>query len=1014
MGDRMSSRVVDEKEKLEVEESKLAEKLREACDARGREKDLEQASAILHKMGLVYLKRSPDMFSLIRSATLLNAALTRTENVKEIEKDRARLCAFVLQVAGAENKNADLIQQSIYVKQQISEMRREVNGELQKLHQMKDKLNKKEQQDFENTKIHNVQKLQEYIAQKYTNIMADLSQYCDKVMGPPPCKYAVVGMGSLARKEITPYSDFEHIILLEKFKSETETVLEYFRWFSVIFQIVIVNLQETIVPSVAISSLNNWFYDCITTRGISFDGMMLHACKFPLGRQNLTLKKPWKTELIKPVAEMLKYLSSEENLKNGYHLSDILTKTSFVHGDKKIFDEFENGIVDLRKNEVSVKALEEVKSQLTDDLKHFAARSMLLQISSKNKFDVKKNVYRSTTLFVAALGRIYKVSGSSCFDILENLAEKGEISEFAKHKLMYAVALACEIRLKWYMKNKRQTDLIASDNAVAVFLSIVGKSSSISYFQIAYALQCDISKRFQLKKMHFYSNPTLFNINIYRCFNDELMDSLIRRIKIGNTAKRFLDFEECLHLLQKDSMEEKETTQLVQHIASSKLLFENACAFRKLGEHLQELHCFDDAKECYVKAIEIWNNIFRTDDCLLSPENKQHNANDSNNTKCFLNSLLAQKSGSKFDNHNLQQVQEKKNSFRKIFSLKEAQEKLNKVLPSKEKRFDFGEDFDSVEEIENDFVKNLAQQKIFKLTGNVPANVCENVEAIAILAKDAGYCLLELRKLNEAIAYMKMSLLMQAQLSTNVTVDNNVAFILYNIGCCLMEMRKFEMSIDYLECSLGIAEKVSRDNESDVIIAVTLHEIGHCLSEMRKLKEAKDYLIRALAIKKRISSDSDADDSVAKTLHELGHCLVEMSQYSDAKHYLLQALEVKRRISLDLFFDQSYAMTLHETGHCLNIMGSFSEAENYFLDSLRIKEEVSLDPDSDIGIAHTYHELGSIAMHSKELKKAKNYFEKSLEIKKQASQNVNHDENLALTAASLQLCVEAMNNVDLQ
>ena len=44
--------------------------------------------------------------------------------------------------------------------------------------------------------------------------MAGISQYCEDVMGKPPCDYAIVGMSSLAREEITSFSDFEHIILL--------------------------------------------------------------------------------------------------------------------------------------------------------------------------------------------------------------------------------------------------------------------------------------------------------------------------------------------------------------------------------------------------------------------------------------------------------------------------------------------------------------------------------------------------------------------------------------------------------------------------------------------------------------------------------------------------------------------------------------------------------------------------------------------------------------------------------
>ena len=49
-------------------------------------------------------------------------------------------------------------------------------------------------------------------------------------MGKPPCEYSIVGMGSLARKEITPYSDFEHIIFLHDDENYDQH-LEYFRWY---------------------------------------------------------------------------------------------------------------------------------------------------------------------------------------------------------------------------------------------------------------------------------------------------------------------------------------------------------------------------------------------------------------------------------------------------------------------------------------------------------------------------------------------------------------------------------------------------------------------------------------------------------------------------------------------------------------------------------------------------------------------------------------------------------------
>ena len=63
---------------------------------------------------------------------------------------------------------------------------------------------------MEEDKITLVRNLQTHIIQAYTKIMANLAKYCHDVMGNAPCKFAIIGMGSIARKEITPYSDFEH------------------------------------------------------------------------------------------------------------------------------------------------------------------------------------------------------------------------------------------------------------------------------------------------------------------------------------------------------------------------------------------------------------------------------------------------------------------------------------------------------------------------------------------------------------------------------------------------------------------------------------------------------------------------------------------------------------------------------------------------------------------------------------------------------------------------------------
>ena len=148
---------------------------------------------------------------------------------------------------------------------------------------------------------------------------------------------------------------------------------------------------------------------------------------------------------------MLKYLTAESQLKNGYYLGDIFNKTCFVYGDQAIYDQFSAEVFKIVDNQSEMERIESVKRQINDDLESFATRNSLFQLYMKNEINIKQIVYRSSTLFIAAMGRLFRVRSSLSFEVIEKLADYYEVSEFAKHKLMYAVALACEIRLRWYM-----------------------------------------------------------------------------------------------------------------------------------------------------------------------------------------------------------------------------------------------------------------------------------------------------------------------------------------------------------------------------------------------------------------------------------------------------------------------------------------------------------------------------------------------------------------------------------
>ena len=106
-----------------------------------------------------------------------------------------------------------------------------------------------------------VKSLQKRIAVDYKGIMTSVSRQCIEIMRRPPSTYALVGMGSLAREEITPYSDFEHVLVLKnlgkKRKQNIKRIKGYFRWYSVLFHITVMNSRETDLYSVCIPCLND-------------------------------------------------------------------------------------------------------------------------------------------------------------------------------------------------------------------------------------------------------------------------------------------------------------------------------------------------------------------------------------------------------------------------------------------------------------------------------------------------------------------------------------------------------------------------------------------------------------------------------------------------------------------------------------------------------------------------------------------------------------------------------------
>ncbi|XP_076810289.1 uncharacterized protein LOC143453023 [Clavelina lepadiformis] len=876
-------------DKQDDDEKELINELKnEHCYANGREKSPQEAAKIFHKLGLAYMKKTNDKISLIQSAALLNAALARIpDNVEGIESDLRHLCSLVLKAAGAYDQTIDLTEKAKIIGEQVKQMRDRVNKKLPKLKTIPDDVDDEILCTLESLKIAFMKRLQKEITKDYKSIMAQVYQYCIDIMGESPCLHALSGMGSLARGEITPYSDFEHIIVLEEgvqHMDDYNEIQEYFRWFSVIFQIILICLNETILPSVSIPFLNdfssedeNWFYDAHTTRGISFDGMIPHACKFPLGRPE-TEAKPWKTELIKPVSEMVMYLEQEEDFKNGYHLADIMTKTCYVSGSEQVYSEFYKASRDtLQQNEASLTQLTE---EISEDLDNFATRMTLSSLISKKEFNVKKVIYRSTTLFVSALGRLHDIEATSCFDIINELKEKSVLSPGFEHKLAYAVAVACEVRLKVYMSKKSQDDWLNDDDTskseLKRLLEAVGERSLIEYFKIAYSLQYDLTKYLKIRDKEFWSNPVLVSISIFyflKLYDRALeipLSSLARLLHFniqGQLPDQFTPdplgnnhIGECFHML---IMVDKLIKQTIKQDARSRNKSSSNEEMLNLlvlvANIMKSVNKIDEAYENYSRALTLCEKIQSSEEIILS----LHLA-ISDCLRCMwrIDEALS----------HAQNCHE----YLKLTCGNSA--KFEDVLKLAHASYSYGSTLrGSNNYIESINITKEVQTLLYKIPKSFRSKQVQTLKTQCVSL--IGACHAGLENVDKALSYLQQALDWYLNNTEIENFERNAAFTSLNIGNCLMRQKSPNLAMLHFQKSLDLHRTFVNNEETNLDIAFLRNSFGLCCMHLGKCHEGLEYLNLAL---KAFNSTKKFTNKT--TILSNAHCLVSIC-HVDARNY---------------------------------------------------------------------------------------------------------------------------------
>ena len=327
------------------------------------------------------------------------------------------------------------------------------------------------------------------IAETSKKLLANFYQETEAVLGPPPCKYAIMGLGSVALQQTTPYSDLEFAILMEDAPDE-EAARVYLRNLTHLVHFRVINLGETVLPF----SEYKVSLDHLGRKGLNFD----LGGKTPLGRKDKDY------ELIQPVTGMMEYLKNESNEMEHMDklLPFVLERTCYIYGDQVLHDGYLAAQRELwpkkdaagkhpyqeRMMKTLLKGMTELEyNSQTGVVKKGREQAGNLRLvgpklhpdDAGRLYDVKQEIYRLPDRLLYGLAFYYGILPESAWDAVDKLLAGGKINAEAARHLKYMVSFAAMLRLETYFHHGQQDEKLSLRGSLAQGGSGEGSSQAV-------------------------------------------------------------------------------------------------------------------------------------------------------------------------------------------------------------------------------------------------------------------------------------------------------------------------------------------------------------------------------------------------------------------------------------------------------------------------------------------------------------------------------------------------------
>lgn len=291
-------------------------------------------------------------------------------------------------------------------------------------------------QELDNTQL-DTKTLLKHLTQGFIKLTREMLQACIDILDKPPCKYAVLGLGSMSRGEMSPYSDLEFAILIEK---ESESNRNYFRRLTQLLELQVINLGETKLPILSCGT------ESPTISGFCFDG----GGNTPLGKQEIF-------ELIGTPEQLAKFQQPQ------YFESDIITNNALktvclIDGSELLLKAYETAVSavlnqNINKGIFKKKKLlreEQALQLLCGDLSEFKP-DLSKKKEQEGFLTIKRELYRFPCSVIHDLSLFYGVEAKGVWDRTEALYQGKWLSQEGRDQIIRIMNFILRLRLRVHL-----------------------------------------------------------------------------------------------------------------------------------------------------------------------------------------------------------------------------------------------------------------------------------------------------------------------------------------------------------------------------------------------------------------------------------------------------------------------------------------------------------------------------------------------------------------------------------